>query len=191
MVDVSSVPGIVIGGLIVSVFSALGGYFLRVIKAPNLFLPRRGKTGEREYEFIFKDWHQYHYTYDPKVNGGKYLAHMEMTLEKESGLIAYGNGKFVLRHRRPLKYRVRGEASHGKFYYTAVCEQEPRDTLTAIYSNLLDDKMVGLLLGMDYVRNQYVSPVVLSDSELTEDEVKELISSEKLEVYGPIPSNNE
>lgn len=175
----------VIAGLTISFVSGVIGYLVRTIKNPEKYLPKLPKKNKKlAYELVDACRHEYHYTRDTRYSESPRLAHGKIELHVKSSGIVEGKMAYDLGNRHGLSYQIRGEASNGRMSYTSVCEDDPSDVYSTLFTAILDPKIVGQMVGIDYQRVPYASPIVLSDKELTEQEVAGLVKTTNLALYG-------
>ncbi len=180
----------ILSGLVVAVISGSVGFWLnKSFFTVEKYLPslKRFDSGSA-YTFIEKEWYLYHFTYDPEVDNdnGIVLAKSALHLTLEKNLIISGAEEVKVDHRRALTYSVRGQINSGCLYLTGISNEDPSDSYTMIFPNLLDEKMLGLVTGRDYARNLFSSPAFLSPQELNETEATGALVKSNAQYYSKI-----
>ena len=74
-------------------------------------------------------------------------------------------------------------------YCAGVCVDDPSDAYCAMYRNLLDDQITGVMVSWDYDREPYASPVLLVKKELQQSEVQQLLRRSKVKLFGNKPNS--
>jgi hypothetical protein len=177
----------IVAGLVVAGVAGPAGFILKsqFFTKPK-YLPEVGVSHNIDaYQSMEGEWHEYHFTYDPKLDTSRVLAHavVEFTLGKN--LIVMGKSTVKVEHRRGLSYKIRGEINSGNLYYTAVCVEDPSDAYSAMFKNLLDDQaLIGVISGWDYEKASFVSPLLLSKKELEYKEVERILLQSKIKFFG-------
>jgi hypothetical protein len=158
--------------------AALSGTFGFLVKSRffvhERYLPVRSRSTEA-YGHLSGEWHEYHLTHDPKVGGADLLIHARTRFRVSNESIVTGETVTVVQHRKPLHYRLRGQISAGRLFYTAVCVEDPSDAYCAMFGTLLDDEFVGVITGWDYSQAPYASPIALTRSELGPEEARAVL----------------
>ncbi len=177
----------IISGLVVAAFSGVVGFLVKTRFFTNpQYLPRVSsrEIPKRAYYFMSGEWHEYHFTFDPKIGSAEYLAHSVLQFAAQKNLVITGSVEVKADHRRPLRYRIRGQLSGGNLYYTGVCVDDPSDAYCAMYRNLLDDQIAGVMVSWDYDRKPYASPVLLVKKELQQIEAEKLLRQFEVTLFG-------
>lgn len=176
----------IVAGLAVTGIAGAVGFILksRFFTKPT-YLPEIPFPSEiNAYRFMAGTWHEYHYTFDPKIKEPRYLTHAVAEIALEKNLVITGEAKVQVSHRRSLNYKIRGQVNSGNLYYTGVCVEDPSDAYTAMFKNLLDDQVSGIISGWDYDKCSYTSPILLSKVELSEEEVEKILLQSKIKNFG-------
>ncbi|OLP18217.1 hypothetical protein BST81_11870 [Leptolyngbya sp. 'hensonii'] len=177
----------IVSGLVVAALSGAVGFLvkLRFFTNPQ-YLPTVSshESLRKAYYFIPGEWHEYHFTYDPKIGKGEYLAHSVFRFSLQKNLVVTGSLEVKADHRRSLRYRIRGQISNGNFYYTGVCIDDPSDSFCSMFRNLLDDQILGVTVGWDYSKESFVSPTLLVKKELQQAEAENLLKQFEVKLFG-------
>lgn len=123
-------------------------------------------------------------THDPKVEGPKCPVHAILNLSLERNHVVTGETKVQTERRRSLTYRARGHINSCNLYYTGVCIEDPSDAYVAMYQNLLDDEVAGIIAGWDYSKAPYASPIILSKKELSTEEAEGKLLNARPKFFG-------
>ena len=179
----------ILAGLVVAAISGSFGFLINSrFFTKNRYLPQlKDPETTRPYSFFDGKWHEYHFTFDPKVDqakAAKCLVHAEATLSLERNLVVTGLSLVKADHRRGLQYAIRGQISSGNLYYTAICTDDPSDTYAAMFRNLLDEDLQGTILGWDYSKTPYAGPLLLCKTELSPAEAEERLNSIEIRFFG-------
>lgn len=176
----------VVGGLLVALIAGPIGYFVkgrfftksRYLPGPTLY------KKENAYQNMSGPLHEYHLTYDPKTGKDPILVESIGTFRVEKNLIVVGNLTTQVEHRLKLRYELRGQINGGRLYYTAVCANDPSDVYCAMYQSLLDDIIQGMVIGWDYQKDSYASPILLSKKQLDGDEAEKILTQFTYKQFG-------
>jgi hypothetical protein len=183
----------ILAGLAVAGISGSFGFLIKSrFFTKNKYLPTLKEPDElRPYTVFDGTWHEYHFTFDPKVtraSAAKCLVHAEATLSLERDFVVTGVSQVKAEHRRGLRYAIRGQIRSGNFYYTAICIDDPSDAYAAMFSNLLDEDLQGTILGWDYSKTPYAGPLILCKHELSSAEAEERLNSIGIRFFGATES---
>lgn len=142
----------------------------------------RNKAGA--YGFLEGLWHEYHFTFDPSLRGGSVaVAHTKIELTITDDHLIRGKGRFIASHRPVYGHRYKGGIRGGTLYYSAFCTEIPGDIYSAVYSNLFNRPLVGAITGLDYANNEFSSPIILSQDQLSEAQAEESLMSTSVKYY--------
>ncbi len=174
----------VIAGLIVAFIAGTTGFLLKSkVFSKETYLPKVPKLDSRGYQFFPGKWHEYHFTYEPKSDGERWLAHAEINFEIDKNFIVDGSGFFPTQQRRVLNYMYRGQISSGNLYYTAVCEEDPDDAYCVLFRNINDDQLVGVIAGLDYEKHLFSSPILLSKEPVSTTKAENILEFAKIKNF--------
>jgi hypothetical protein len=180
----------IIAGLVVASISGGVGFIIKSkLFSSSQYLPKIPLKGKRGYDFIESIWHEYHFTFEPKHKDKKrWLAHAEIQFEIDNKLVVDGIGKFPTEQRKELNYVYRGQVNSGNLYYTAVCTDDPDDAYCALFRNINDDLLFGVINGLDYSKQPFASPLILSKKPLRDEQVVEMLENSDVKFFAGIPS---
>ncbi|MDH3997491.1 MAG: hypothetical protein OET90_01510 [Desulfuromonadales bacterium] len=174
----------VIAGLVVAIISSCAGFLLNsTVFSKGEYLPNVPKPDSRGYQFFPGKWHEYHFTYDPKLEGARWLASAEINFELDKNFIVDGTGFFATEHRRVLNYLYRGQISSGSLYYTAVCKEDPDDAYCVLFRNINDDQLIGVIAGLDYEKHLFSSPILLSKEPVNTTNAGKILDAAKIKHF--------
>ena len=178
----------IVSGLSVALISGLIGFLLnKYFFTAEKYLPSLSRFEEGvAYTFIEKEWYLYHFTYDREINNGIALAKSSIKLKLEKNLIISGDEEVKVDHRRALTYSIRGQINSGCLYLTGISNEDPSDSYTMMFPNLLDEKMQGLVTGRDYERNLFSSPALLSFQEIDGDTALRILGNSNAKYYNGV-----
>ncbi len=176
----------VLGGLIVAAISGITGFFLKAqFASKELFLPGSPTAQESDaYGYINGIWHEYHFSYDAEFSNSPILVHALFNLQVKKNLIAFGKATIQVADRMELDYLLRGEIRYGVLYFTMVCKNDPSSSVCSMYNNLLNDRLRGMTVALNFDKKLYATPSYMSKNELSEDQARDILKRGDTKFYG-------
>jgi len=98
-------------------------------------------------------------------------------------MIVVGEDRVQVQHRRSLRYSLRGQINGGCRYITGIGIDDPTDSYTAIFPNLLDDEMIGVLTARDYGKRLYAAPILLTKEDFEPSKALSKLSQSGVQFY--------
>jgi hypothetical protein len=181
----------IIVGLIVAAVSGVVGFIIKSrLFTKERYLPQLPTAEVKDaYAFVPGRWHEYYYTFDPCFDEPEHLSHAVMDIKLQKNMIIEGECVNEVHHRRALKYGIRGQINSGQLYYTGICVDDPSDAYCAMFKNLLDNRILGVITGWDYEKEAFVSPILLTKEKMDLNQVRELLGKSTLKYFGVLDSN--
>lgn len=176
----------VLGGLIVAAISGFAGFILKAqFASRELFLPVSPIAQESDaYGYINGTWHEYHFSYDPEFSNVPVLIHALFSLRVNKNLIVIGNANIKFADRMELDYLLRGEIRSGILCFTMVCKNDPSSSVCSMYNNLLNDRLRGMTVALNFEKKLYSTPSYMTKNELSEDQAKDILKKGDIKFYG-------
>lgn len=179
----------VIGGLVVAILSAIGGFLFRMkFFSANGVLPRRPRKPEKEsYSHLNGKWHLYFLTRASSVNPEPFWIHgnEELRVIGKNEVAGTTHIADVNHPSSGLNYEVHGEIRHGKMILTDNCLEDETEFASIIIPNLRSAViLIGIWTGFDNDVHLVSGPVILSRTELSASDLNQLA---KKSTMGLIP----
>jgi len=180
----------IIAGIVVAILSGIGGFLIRQKFYPeHQILPRKPKKREIEgYSHLNGEWHLYFLTRDAYVGDEPIWIHGLQELQVIHNNQVVGSTKIIDHPSSELHYEVHGEIRYGRMIITDNCIQDETEFASVILPNLRSATLLqGIWTGFDNNVHLISAPVILSRSEMTEDELNEAITKTTISL---VPMSN-
>jgi hypothetical protein len=166
--------------IISAVISAIIGSIITwlLVSPREYFLPLVKSRSKNKYIQLSRIWHEYHITNDKKISSSPFWSHSQLDLTVFNKSRVKGSCINMNNPQTDLKHNMRGEIRADVLAMSFSCDQVFGDIGIMIFSNILGGEyLLGFANGLDYDKNAFSSPSVLSKIPLDATKLNSIIST--------------